>query len=58
MSKLPFVVVDTTPGGHDPEPGDRIPVLKRFATEAEAAEYIATLPDYESGRYGLDGPAS
>ena len=26
----------------------------RFETEAEAAEFISTLPDHEDGRYYLD----
>ncbi len=28
----------------------------RFATEEEASAFIATLPDYALGRYGIDGP--
>lgn len=32
-------------------------VLGRFKTEDEAAEFIETLPEYLTGRYGLDGPA-
>lgn len=30
--------------------------IKRFATHDEAAAYIETLENYESGRFYLDGP--
>jgi hypothetical protein len=30
------------------------PILGTFDSEAEAAEFIGTLPDHEDGRYGLD----
>jgi hypothetical protein len=39
------------------EPGQQCRVLGRFATHDDASRYIETLPDAESGRYGLDGPA-
>jgi hypothetical protein len=48
----PYVVVDTK----DVEPGEQCPVLGWFDTEQEASEFIGTLPEYETGRYGLDGP--
>jgi hypothetical protein len=32
-------------------------VLGRFASHDEAAEFIETQPDFESGRYTLEGPA-
>jgi len=44
-----FVVVDTKVLA-----GGRTPVLGRFATEQQASEFIGTLPEHESGRYGLD----
>lgn len=47
---LPYCVADTTINGP-------AAVLGRFATEDEAAAFIETLPEYLSGRYGLDGPA-
>ena len=47
-----YVVVDTYVAA-----GQRTPVLGRFDTEDEAATFIETLPDYLTGRYGLDGPA-
>ena len=31
--------------------------LRRFFTHDEAAEYISTLPDHETGIYTLDGPS-
>ena len=52
MSKRKWTVVD----GHNLKPGDKIPVLGRFHTEAEAVEFVGTLPDHETGRYGIDGP--
>jgi len=45
-----WVVVDT----RDVEPGEQCPVLGRFETEKQGAEFIGTLPDAETGRYGLD----
>lgn len=36
--------------------GGIIPIIASFDTEAEASEYIGTLPDYQSGRYGITGP--
>lgn len=42
-----FVVVDTTLSGEEA-------VLGRFATEDEASSFIETLPEFETGRYGLD----
>jgi hypothetical protein len=38
-------------------PGDQLPVLGTFASEQEASEYIDGLPDANSGRYAIDGPA-
>lgn len=32
-------------------------MCKVFDTEAEAADFIGTLPGHETGRYNLDGPA-
>lgn len=32
-------------------------ILGRFPTEELAAEYISTLPEHETGRYDLTGPA-
>lgn len=49
----PWVVTAPTKGT---EPGERLPILGRFASEAEASAFIATLPNYLSGCYGLDGP--
>jgi hypothetical protein len=49
---LQWVVSDSK----DVAVGDRIPVLGRFTTQNEAAEFISTLPEYETGRYNLDGP--
>lgn len=47
---LPWVVFDSqVEVGQTPE-------LGRFATEELAAKFIETLPDYEDGRYSLDGP--
>jgi hypothetical protein len=49
-----WVVVDT----EGVKPGQQCPVVGLFTTHNEASEYIGTLPDAESGRYGLDSPAS
>jgi len=49
----PYAVVDT----RGVRPGERAFVLRRFPTEAEASAYIGTLPQHETGCYGLDGPA-
>lgn len=38
------------------KPGERCPVLGQFNGHDEAAAFIATLPDPESGRYGIDPP--
>jgi hypothetical protein len=56
---LPYAVVDAEPKGAGEHicPGTRLPVLRRFATEREASEFIETLPEYLPGRYGIDGPA-
>lgn len=48
-----WVVVDTQPDG-PPEPGDLLPILFVSSSEQSASEFIETLPDHESGRYGLD----
>jgi hypothetical protein len=40
------------------EPGSQCPVLGLFATHDQASKFISTLPDYGSGRYGIDAPAS
>lgn len=48
---LPWAVVDGKV-----EAGEQTPILGRFATEELGAKFIETLPDYETGRYGLDGP--
>ena len=48
----PWAVVDTESIGPD---GCHI-VMGRFATHDEGADYILTLPDFMTGRYGLDGP--
>ncbi len=47
-----YVVSDS----HGVEVGQQCPILGKFDTEQEAAEFIGTLPDYLSGRYNLDGP--
>lgn len=47
VGTLPYVVGDTK---SNMKP-------RRFDTEDAASEYIATLPDYQSGRYYLDGPS-
>jgi len=44
-----FVVVDSKV-----KAGEQTPILGRFSTEAEASEFISTLPEHETGRYGLD----
>lgn len=48
-AEVSWIVVDTKV-----EPGARTPVLGAFPSEELAARYIETLPEYESGRYGLD----
>jgi hypothetical protein len=53
----PYVVIDTKPDSGPVKVGEQFPVLGRFATESAAARFIATQPDHETGRYGLDGPA-
>lgn len=50
---LPFVVTDS----EGCAPGETVKTLGAFATEDAAAEYIETLPDFETGRYGLTGPS-
>lgn len=50
VKKLNFVVVDTK------TIGPKTPILGRFSTHNEAADYIGTLPEHETGRYGLDPP--
>lgn len=35
---------------------DTCEVLGRFTSEGTAEEFIATLPEYLTGRYFLDGP--
>jgi len=51
----PFVVSDDKNAvTGDPS---SVPILGRFETEQEAAEFISTLPEPETGRYNLDGPA-
>lgn len=37
--------------------GDTIPIIASFDTADEAAIYISGLEDYETGRYGITGPA-
>jgi len=49
----PFVVSDSG----DLQTGRMARTLGRFPTEQGAAEYISTLPEHETGRYNLDGPA-
>jgi hypothetical protein len=50
-----YIVVDSL----DAQVGETLPILGRFDSEQEASEFIETLPDFLSGRYGLDpeGPA-
>jgi hypothetical protein len=48
-----FVVSDDK----DVRPGEQSLFLGDFDTEQEAAEFISTLPEHETGRYNLDGPA-
>lgn len=36
--------------------GEQVLVLAYFVSEAAASEFIATLPECETGRYGLDAP--
>ena len=43
----PFVVHDTR----------QLITQRGFPTEWQAAEYISTLPEHETGRYDLTGPA-
>jgi hypothetical protein len=50
--EVPYTVVDT----FGVQPGQKCKVLGHFYTEEGAAQFISTLPDHESGRYGLDGP--
>ena len=52
LSMKSWTVVDTK----DIQIGQQCPVLGRFSNEGEAATFISTLPEYETGRYGLDGP--
>lgn len=47
--ELRFVVDDRK----DVPIGGTIPIINSFETEDEAAEYIGTLPEYETGRYGI-----
>ena len=49
----PYVVSDSK----DVEADQECPTLGCFSTEQEAAEFISTLPEHETGRYNLDGPA-
>lgn len=49
----PYVVCDSK----DVPVGGQTPVLGKFRTEQEAAEFIDTLPAAATGRYSLDGPA-
>lgn len=46
---LPFLVDD----GKDVQVGEIVPTIGRFRTELEASEYIGTLPEYDTGRYGI-----
>jgi hypothetical protein len=39
------------------QPGQQARRFARFTTEAAAADFIASLPDADTGRYYLDGPA-
>lgn len=40
----------------DDEHDGELTLLGAFPTEDAGAQFIGTLPDYESGRYGLLGP--
>jgi len=51
----PYVVSDSK-NAVVGDPGS-VPILGRFRTEPEAAAFISTLPEHETGRYNLDGPA-
>jgi hypothetical protein len=42
-----FLVIDTTLSGKES-------ILGRFGTEEDASSFIETLPEFETGRYGLD----
>ena len=53
LSEIGWTVTDNK----DVEVGQQTPVLGRFLTHDEAAEYIGTLPEAETGRYNLDGPS-
>lgn len=48
-----YVVSDSK----DVKVGQQTPILGTFTTEQEAAEFIGTLPEPETGRYSLDGPS-
>lgn len=45
-----FLVVDTK----DIAAGQAVPMLGLFPTEEAASEFIATLPEADTGRYGID----
>ena len=52
--EVPKWVVDDQ---HGVGAGQRVPIIGVFDTEQQAADFIDTLPDKESGRYGISGPA-
>lgn len=57
----PFTVCDwkdvTVPFESWDKPFDTATCLGGFMTEDEAANFIDTLPEHETGRYSLDGPS-
>lgn len=51
--EFPWVISDSK----GVKPGEQIPIINRLRTHNEAAAWISTLPEYETGRYNLDGPS-
>jgi hypothetical protein len=50
VKRITYIVVDTK----GVKAGEQCPILGRFKTENEASVFIGTLPEYETGRYGID----